>query len=101
MSLWPSLVFYTLLVALAGLMFGRRMFQGMAVFPDFSKWSYAYLTMIVLLAPAVLDNAFSNSADSAFWTRLFLFGVIAVYGTCAVAAFDAIRSHHQQRNSTD
>lgn len=100
MSLWPSLVFYTLLVALAGLMFGRRMFQGMAVFPDFSKWSYAYLTMIVLLAPAVLDNAFSSSADSAFWTRLFLFGVIAVYGTCAVAAFDAIWNRHQQPNST-
>ena len=65
------------------------MFQGMAVCPDFSKWSYAYLTLIVLLAPAVLDSPVSSSADSAFWTRLFLFGVIAVYGTAAVAVFDA------------
>ena len=89
LSLWPSLVFYTLLVGLAGLLFGRRMFQGMAVYPDFSKWSYAYLTLIVLLAPAVLDSPVSSSADSAFWTRLFLFGVIAVYGTAAVAVFDA------------
>ena len=74
------------------------MFQGMAVYPDFSKWSYAYLTMIVLLAPAVLDSAFSNSAGDAFWTRLFLFGVIAVYGTAAVAAFDALWSRHKRRN---
>jgi hypothetical protein len=89
MSIWPSLVLYVLLIALAGLLFGRRMFQGMAVYPDFSKWSYAYLTLIVLLAPAVLDSPFSNSAGNAFWTRLLLFGMIAVYGTLAVAVFDA------------
>ena len=40
---------YTLLIAIAGLLFGRRMFQGMAVYPDFSKWSYAYLTLIVAI----------------------------------------------------
>lgn len=89
MGLWPALVFYVLLVALAGLLFGRRMFRGQAVYPDFSKWSYAYLTLIVLLAPAVLDSPFSNSAGNAFWTRLLLFGAIAVYGTLAVTVFDA------------
>jgi hypothetical protein len=89
LSVWPSLVFYVLLVAVSGLVFGRRMFQGMAVYPDFSKWSYAYLTLIVLLAPAVLDSPFGSDAGSAFWSRLFLFGVIAVYGTAAVAVFDA------------
>lgn len=96
LSAWPSLLFYTLLVALAGLLFGRRIFNGIAVHPDFSKWSYAYLTMIVLLAPAVLDSSFSSDAGSAFWWRLFLFGVIAVYGTVTVAVFDAFWPSRKQ-----
>jgi len=89
LSAWPSLLFYTLLIALAGLLFGRRMFQGLAVYPDFSKWSYAYLTLVVLLAPAVLDSPLSNPAGTAFWSRLFLFGVIGAYGTLAVTVFDS------------
>jgi hypothetical protein len=43
----------------------------------------------VVLAPAVTDGFGSDGASSAFYTRLFLFLVIAVYGTVAVAVFDA------------
>jgi hypothetical protein len=89
LSIWPSLVLYTLLTALAGLLFGRRIFNGQAVHRDFSTWSYAFLTMIVILAPAVLDSPISSGAGTAFWSRLLLFVVIAVYGTVAVAVFDA------------
>lgn len=88
LGLWPALTFYILLIAVAGLLFGRRIFQGPAVHPDFSQWSYAFLTLVVLLAPAVLDSPFSSSAGNAFWTRLALFGLIGVYGTAAVAVFD-------------
>ena len=45
--------------------------------------------MLVILAPAVLDSPISSSAGTAFWSRLFLFVGIAVYGTIAVAVFDA------------
>jgi hypothetical protein len=45
--------------------------------------------MIVILAPAVLDVAFGSAAGSAFWSRLLLFILIALYGTGAVAVFDA------------
>ena len=89
LSLWPSLVFYTLIIALAGLFFGRGIFKGPAVGPKFSMWSYAFLTMIVILAPAVLDSPVSSSAESAFWTRLLLIALVAVYGTITVAVFDA------------
>lgn len=87
LSVWPSLIFYTLLIGLAGLLYGRGIFQGPAVHPKFSMWSYAFLTMIVILAPAVLDSA--DSAGAAFWSRLTLFMLIAIYGTVAVAVFDA------------
>lgn len=89
LSIWPSLLIYVLLVALAGLLFGRRIFHGPAIHADSSTWSYAFLTMLVILAPAVLDSPISSSAGTAFWSRLFLFVGIAVYGTVAVAVFDA------------
>lgn len=89
LSAWPSLLFYTLLIALAGLLFGRGIFQGPAMHPKFSMWSYAFLTMVVILAPALLDGQGSDGAGAAIWSRVFLFTLIAVYGTTAVAVFDA------------
>ena len=90
LSIWPSLLLYTLLVGLAGLIYGRWIFQGPAVHPKFQMVQYAYLTMIVILAPAVLDSTGGGSAGSAFWSRLMLFVLIAVYGTLAVWVFDAL-----------
>jgi len=89
LSIWPSLLMYTLLVGLAGLVYGRWIFQGPAVHAKFQMVQYAYLTMLVILAPAVLDGIGGSDAGSAFWSRLVLFVLIAVYGTTAVAVFDA------------
>jgi hypothetical protein len=89
MSIWPSLILYTLLVALAALTYGRGMFKGPGLHPKFSMWMYAFLTMIVILAPSLLDGPGSSGAGAAFWSRLMMFVVIALYGTGAVAVFDA------------
>ena len=89
LSAWPSLVFYTLLTGIAGLYFGRGIFRGPAVAPKFSMWTYAFLTMFVVLGPGVVDSPISNSAESAFWTRLWLIVLVAVYGTVTVRVFDA------------
>ena len=90
LAVWPSLIMYTLLVALAGLIYGRWIFAGPAVHPKFQMVQYAYLTMIVILAPAVLDGMGSSGAGGAFWTRILLFVLIAVYGTLAVWIFDTL-----------
>ena len=89
MSIMPSLLLYGLLIALAGLVFGARIFQGAGMHPKASMWSYAFLTMIVILAPALLDGMGGSNAGSSFYSRLFLFVVIAIYGTVSVAVFDA------------
>lgn len=89
LAIWPSIILYTLLIALAALIYGRWIFMGPAVHPKFQMVSYAFLTMIVILAPAVLDDAGGSSAGSAFWSRMLLFLLIAVYGTLAVRVFDA------------
>jgi hypothetical protein len=89
LSIYPSLLIYTLLIALTLLLAGPKIFQGAGMGPEASTWSYGVLTMIIVIAPAVMDGAGSDGASSAFYTRLFLFVVIAVYGSIAVAVFDA------------
>jgi hypothetical protein len=89
MLIWPSLLLYILLIALAALLFGRGIFKGPGVHPNRSMWTYAFLTMIVILAPALLDGPGSSGASSAFWTRLWLLGLVAIYGNFAVVVFDA------------
>ena len=89
LSIYPSLLIYILLIALSVLVAGPKIFQGAGMHPKAGMWSYGILTMIIVLAPAVMDGAGSDGASSAFYTRLFLFLVIAVYGSGAVAVFDA------------
>ena len=84
-SIAPTLLIYTLIVGLAGLIMGPKIFQGAAMHPKAGTWSYGYMTMLILLAPAVMDGPFADGASSAFYTRLFLFLFIAVYGSVAVA----------------
>jgi hypothetical protein len=89
LSAWPSLTLYVLLVALAGLFFGWRIFAGQGLRDDADTWTYAFLTMIVVLAPAVLDSDFGSAAGVRFYDRLFMFGWATLYAVAAVYVFDA------------
>jgi len=88
LSIYTSLVLYCLLIGLTGLIFGPRIFQGRGMHPDGATWSYAYLTMIVILAPAVLDGQTGDAAGGAFWSRLLMFMGASLYGVLAVYIFD-------------
>ena len=89
LSVWPSLTLYVLLVVLAGLFFGQRIFEGRGLRVDAATWTYAFLTMIVVLAPAVLDSDFGSAAGARFYDRLFMFGWATLYAVVAVYVFDA------------
>lgn len=89
LSIWPSLTVYTLLVALAGLFFGQRIFVGRGLHEYAATWTYAFLTMIAVLAPAVLDSDFGSAAGARFYDRLFMFGWATLYAVAAVYVFDA------------
>jgi len=86
LSIYPSLLLFCLLISLACLVYGTGIFHGPGMHPRGSMWSYALLTLIIVLTPAVTS---SGDASSAFYTRLMLFIIIAVYGTISVAVFDA------------
>ena len=51
---------------------GRRIFEGRGLHTDAATWTYAYLTMIVVLAPAVLDSYSGSAAGARFYDRLFI-----------------------------
>ncbi len=89
MSIWPSLLMYGLIISLSALLFGPRLFVGKGMHPKAGMWSYAFLTMIIVLAPALLDGPAADGAGSAFYSRLVLFVVIAIYGSITITVFDA------------
>jgi hypothetical protein len=96
LSIWPSLIFYTLLIALGGLIMGRKIFSGLAMHPQAGTWSYAFLTMIVLIAPAVLDGPGGASASVSFYSRLGMMFAATLYSVVAVRVYDAFRPLQQQ-----
>lgn len=99
MSIWPSLLLYGLLMALAGLLFATKMFNGIGTSAKTDMWSFAFLTMIIILTPALADSQLSNGADAAFYTRLALFIIIGLYGWFAVVVYDAFFPVKQKRSS--
>jgi len=89
LSITPTLTIYTLIIALGGLLMGPRIFQGRGMHPNGATWSYAFLTMIVILAPAVMDSAGGGPAGLKFWDRLLMFGGATLYAVGTVYVFDA------------
>jgi hypothetical protein len=91
LSIAPTLMIYTLIIGLAGLVMGPKIFQGAAMHPQAATWSYAYLTMVVILAPAVMDSIGGDSASLKFWDRMIMFGGTTLYAVIAVYVVDAFR----------
>ena len=100
LSITPTLTIYALVIALGGLLMGPRIFQGKAMHPQGATWSYAFLTMIVILAPAVMDSAGGGPAGLKFWQRLMMFGGTTLYAVGTVYVFDAFTSSRRKAVAT-
>ena len=91
LSISPTLMVYTLIIALSALIMGPKIFQRAAMHPQAATWSYGYLTMLVILAPAVMDSVGGDSASLKFWDRMIMFGGTTLYAVVAVYVADAFR----------
>jgi len=89
MSAWPSLIMLVLLVLLSGLIMGRKIFQGQGMSAGAGTWSYAFLTMLVIILPALLDGAGGSAAGAKFFDRIAMLSWATLYGVAAVYVFDA------------
>jgi hypothetical protein len=91
LKVWPSLLLYSLLILLAGLMLGRRIFAPPGNGLPGPVWSYGFVTMLIILGPIVLDSG--DAAGGRFFDRLLMFGGATVYSVLAVLFFDVIMGH--------
>jgi hypothetical protein len=90
LRIWPSLTLYTLLIGIAALLFGRRIFSGAGLQPEAATWSYGLLTLVIILAPAVLDGDFGSAAGARFYDRLLMFLGATLYAIATLRAFEAL-----------
>jgi hypothetical protein len=97
LSIAPTLTLYTLLVGLAGLVMGPKIFQGAAMHAQAGTWSYGYMTMLILLAPAVMDSIGGDSASVKFWDRIIMFAGATLYAVAAVYIVDAFRPRRSEQ----
>lgn len=95
--IWPSLLVYVLATLIAGFVLGRRVFAGKGLAKDGPMWSYALVTLLVILGPAVGS---SPSADFKFSLRIALMVIVTVYGVCAVFLFDLFTGRLDRRSDT-
>lgn len=95
LAIVPSLALYVLIVAMGALLTGKRIFAGPSMGPDAGTWSYGYLTMLVILAPAL--GADDTTAGIKFWERLLMFGWTTLYGVAVVFVFDAFWTRPDER----
>jgi len=91
LSITPTLTLYALIIGLAGLIMGPKIFQGPAMHPQGATWSYGYITMVILLAPAVMDSIGGDTASVKFWDRIIMFAGATLYAVAAVYIVDAFR----------
>lgn len=91
LSITPTLTLYTLIIGLAGLIIGPKIFHGAAMHPQGATWSYGYITMVILLAPAVMDSVGGDTASVKFWDRIIMFSFATLYAVVAVYVADAFR----------
>lgn len=100
MSIWPSLINLVLLVVLAGLVMGRKVFQGQGMTVDAGTWSYAFMTMLVIIVPALMDGAGGDAAGVKFYDRIAMLAWATLYGVAAVYVFDAFWHKKAPRTAT-
>ncbi|HEY5776958.1 MAG TPA: DUF2955 domain-containing protein [Xanthomonadales bacterium] len=101
MSIWPSLVNLVLLVIFAGLVMGRRIFQGQGMAANADMWSYAFMTMLVIILPAVMDGISGDAAGAKFFDRIAMLGWATLYAVTAVTVFDSFWHRQARYSATD
>lgn len=90
LQIWPSLLIYSLLFLLCGLMLGPQIFSGKGLAPLGPVWSYGLVTMMVIVAPGAMDTATGDAAGAKFFDRITMFVIATFYAVAAVYLFDQL-----------
>lgn len=88
----PNLWMFFLWTLLFGVYFASKFFGVIASRYPASFWQYAFVTMLILLGPAVADSASDKDVYQAFFVRLALFLAVTVYAWAAIVALEHLRA---------
>jgi hypothetical protein len=97
LQIWPTVLIYSLLFLLCGLIMGPRIFSGAALAPRASVWSYGLVTMMIVLAPAAMDSASGTGASARFSERITMFALATIYAVAAIYLFEALWPAKQEQ----
>jgi len=97
LQICPSLWMFFLYTLLAGLYFAGKFFGVLASRYSASFWQYAFVTMLILLGPAVSDSAQGKDVYKAFAVRLGLFVAVTLYAWLAIDLLERWRERRRRR----
>jgi len=95
MKLWPSWLWFLLLMALFSLVSATRIFSASGgLQPNNLRWSYALTTLVLILFPAAMSQGFTgDDVDMKFYQRILDFSFVIAYTIFAVLLYDAVVAH--------
>jgi hypothetical protein len=93
MKLWPSLLWFTLLMALFSFFFAARIFdngpRGLA--PHFLRWSNCASTVVFVIFPDALTQGFTgDDPHMKFYQRILDYALITAYSVFGILVYDAV-----------
>jgi len=93
MKLWPSLFWFTLMMALFSFVFATRVFSNgpRGLSPNFVRWSYGLSTLVFIVFPDALTQGFTgDDPNMKFYQRILDYFLIISYSVFSVLVYDAI-----------
>jgi hypothetical protein len=93
MKLWPSWLWFALMMALFTSIFATRIFtDGPApLAPNYYRWSNGLSTLVFIVFPDALTQGFTgDDPNMKFYQRILDYLLITVYSVVAIVAYDAV-----------
>jgi uncharacterized membrane protein YccC len=93
MKLWPTLLWFMLVMALVTFLLASRIFSDgpRGLSPHYYRWSYGLTTLAMIVLPIAMSQGFTgDDAGSRFVQRILDYLLIAAYSVFALLIYDTI-----------
>jgi len=93
LKMWPSLFWFTLMMALFSFFFATRIFSNDArgLSPHFVRWSYGLTTLVFIVFPDAMTQGFSGDTGSMkFYQRILDYFLVTLYSALGVLVYDSV-----------
>ncbi len=95
LKIWPTLWMFFLWMLLFGIFFASKLYQISASRFPASFWLNVWMTMLILLGPAVEDSATGKDVYAAFAVRMGLFVAVTLYAWLAIFSLEWLRTRRR------